>query len=112
MEMVGGEEVIDIKIIIEMTVEIEGDKILEEASVIIEVDQEKEAWHQEDIVIEDMTVQMQIQGLEVDWIQELQQTEIGLDALDVENMITLPMNVWTWVQMIQIGMNQTELLYN
>ena len=43
VEMIIGEEVIDIKIIIEMTVEIEGDKILEEASVMIEVDQEKEA---------------------------------------------------------------------
>ena len=37
------EEVIDIKIIIEMTVEIEGDKILGETSVMIEVDHKKEA---------------------------------------------------------------------
>ena len=45
VEMTAGEEVIDVKImiIIEMTVEIEGDKTLGEASVMIEVDQEKEA---------------------------------------------------------------------
>ena len=42
MEMIVGEEIIDIKIIIEMRVEIEGDKTLE-ASVMIEADQEKEA---------------------------------------------------------------------
>ena len=43
--MTAGEEVIDIKImiIIEMTVEIEGDKPLGEAPVMIEVDQEKES---------------------------------------------------------------------
>ena len=41
--MTVGEEVIDIKIRIEMTVEIEGDKTLGEASVMIEVDQEGEA---------------------------------------------------------------------
>ena len=39
-------------------------------------------------------------------------TEIGLDVLDAENMTTLPMNVQMQSQMIQIGMNQTELLYN
>ena len=43
MEMIVGEEIIDIKIIIEMTVEIGGDKTLGEASVMIEVNQEKEA---------------------------------------------------------------------
>ena len=44
MEMIVGEEVIDIKIITEMTVEIEGDKTLGEILVMtIEVDQEKEA---------------------------------------------------------------------
>ena len=64
------------------------------------------------MVTEDMIVQMQIQGLEVDQIQELLQIEIGLDALDVGSMNTLPMNVQTWVQMIQMGMNQTELLCN
>ena len=43
VEMIVEEEVIDIKIIIEMTVEIEGDKILGEVLVVIEVGQEKEA---------------------------------------------------------------------
>ena len=43
MAMTVGEEVIDIKIITEMTVEIEGDKMSGEASVMIEVNQEKEA---------------------------------------------------------------------
>ena len=43
VEMIVGEEIIDIKIIIEMTVEIEGDKPLGEASVMIDADQEKEA---------------------------------------------------------------------
>ena len=43
VEMIVGEEVIDVKIIIEMTVEIDGDKTLGEASVMIQVDQEKEA---------------------------------------------------------------------
>ena len=45
LEMMVGEEVIDVKtiIIIEMIVEIEGDKTLGEASVMIEADQEKEA---------------------------------------------------------------------
>ena len=41
--MIVGEEITDIKSIIEMIVEIEGDKTLGEASVMIEVDQEKEA---------------------------------------------------------------------
>ena len=59
-----------------------------------------------------MTVQTQIQGLEVGQIQELLQTEIGLDALDVGSMTVLLMNVLTWAQMIQMGMNQTQLLYN
>ena len=43
MEMIVGEEIIGIKIIIEMMVEIEGDKTLGETSVMIEADQEKEA---------------------------------------------------------------------
>ena len=43
VEMIVAVEIIDIKIIIEMTVEIEGDKTLGEASVMIEADQEKEA---------------------------------------------------------------------
>ena len=43
MEMTIGEEIIEVKIIIEMTVEIEGDKTLGEASVMTEADQEKEA---------------------------------------------------------------------
>ena len=64
------------------------------------------------MVTEGMTIQMQIQGLEVDQIQEIPQTEIGLDALDAVNMTTLLMNDQMWVQMIQIGMNQIELLYN
>ena len=43
MEMTVGEEVIDVNIITEMTVEIEGDKTLGEVLVMtIEVDQEKE----------------------------------------------------------------------
>ena len=58
VEMIVGEEIIDIKIKIEMTVEIEGDKTLEKASVMIEADQEKEAYHQEEMVIGDRTVQM------------------------------------------------------
>ena len=45
------------------------------------------------MVIEGLTIQMPIQGLEVDQIQELLQTEIGLDALDVGSMTILPMNV-------------------
>ena len=64
------------------------------------------------MVTEGMTVQMQIQGLEVDQIQELPQTEIGLDALDAGSMTTLLMNVQMWAQTIQMGMNQIELLYN
>ena len=58
VEITVGEEVIDIKIMImmEMTVEIEGDKTLGEASVMIEVGQEKEAWHQQEIVTEGMIV--------------------------------------------------------
>ena len=43
MDKTVGEEVTDAKIITEMTVEIEGDKTLGEASVMIEADQEKEA---------------------------------------------------------------------
>ena len=44
MDKIVGEEVIDAKIIITvMIVEIEGDKTLGEASVMIEADQEKEA---------------------------------------------------------------------
>ena len=43
IEMIVGEQIIDVKIIIAMIVEIEGDKTLGEASVMIEVDQEKEA---------------------------------------------------------------------
>ena len=35
-----------------MIVEIKGDKTLGEASVMIETDQEKEAWHQEEMVAE------------------------------------------------------------
>ena len=43
MEMIVGEEIIDAKIIKEMTVEIEGGQSLVEASVMIEADQQKEA---------------------------------------------------------------------
>ena len=41
-----------------MTVEIEVEKTLEEASVMIEADKEKKAYHQVEMVIGDMTVQM------------------------------------------------------
>ena len=60
MEMTIGEETIDIKImiIIEVIVDIEGDKTLGEDSVLIEADQEKEGLQQEEMVIEGMTVQM------------------------------------------------------
>ena len=62
--MTGGEEVIDVKtIIMEMTMEIEGDKTLGEASVItigIEAKQEKEVWHQGEKITEGMIVQMWI----------------------------------------------------
>ena len=58
--------------------------------------------------MEDMTVQMQIWGLEIDQVLELQQIEIWLDVIDAENVTILPMNVLTQLQMIQMGMNQTE----
>ena len=61
---------------------------------------------------EGMIDQMRIYELEIDQIPELLQIEIGLDVIDAENMIILPMNVQTWSQMIQMSMNQTELLYN
>ena len=47
------------------------------------------------MAIEGITVKIQIQGLEVDQIQELLQTEIGLDALNVGSMTILPMSVQT-----------------
>ena len=56
-----GEEAIDVKIIIEMIVEIEGDKTLGEASVMtigIQVEQEKEVRHQGEMITEGMIVQM------------------------------------------------------
>ena len=99
MEMTIGGEVIDIKIIVEMIIETEGDKILGEVSVMIEVAQGKEAPHAEGMATEDIIAQMQIWGLEVGQIQELLQTGIELDALDVESMITLLMNVQMQVLM-------------
>ena len=67
VDMTGGEEAIDIKImIIEMTAEIEGDKTLGEASIMtdqtieIGVGQGKEVWHQGEMIIEGMIVQKQI----------------------------------------------------
>ena len=56
------EEVID-KIIIEIIAETEGDKILGEISVMIEVDQEKVVPHLGEMVIDNIIVQMQIWGL-------------------------------------------------
>ena len=53
------EEVID-KIIIEIIAETEGDKILGEISVMIEVDQGKEVSHLGEMVMDDIMVQMQI----------------------------------------------------
>ena len=63
MDVIVGEEGIDIKI---MTIEIEADKTLEETSVMLDVtigkgvEQEKEVWHQGEMTVEDMIVQMQI----------------------------------------------------
>ena len=41
--------------------------------------------------------------LVLDQAQGLVQIEIGLDVLDAENMIILPMNVLIWFLIIQIG---------
>ena len=63
MDVMVGEEVSDVKI---MTVEIEGDKTIEETSVMTDmtigkgVEQEKEVSHQGEMTVEDMIVQMQI----------------------------------------------------
>ena len=40
------------------------------------------------MVIGDIVAQIQVQGPEVDPIQEWQQINIGLDVLDAESMIT------------------------
>ena len=65
MEVTVGEDVIDIKImIIEMTIEIEGDKTLgqtpgmTEMMIGIEIGQDKEVGHQGEMITESMIVQM------------------------------------------------------
>ena len=62
-------EVID-KIIMEIIAETEGDKTVGEISVMIEVDQGQEVPHLGEIVIDYITVQMQIWGLEAGQTQE------------------------------------------
>ena len=64
-EMVTEEVIID-KTLVEVTVEIEGGKII--IIIMIEVDQEKEASHPEGILIDDIIAQVQIQNLGVDHI--------------------------------------------
>ena len=67
-EMVTEEVIID-KTLVEVTVEIEAGKTLEEIIIImIEADQEKEAPHPEDIGIDDIIAQVQIQNLGADQI--------------------------------------------
>ena len=94
------------KILVEITSGIEVDKSLGETIVMTEGDQEKEVLHPESMVIGDTVAQTQVQGPDIDLIQEKQQIEIELDVLDAESMITLPMNVQTLVQMTLMVMDQ------
>ena len=64
------EEVTIGKILVEITAGIEVDKTLGEIIVMTEVDQEKKAPHPEGMVIGDIVAQTQVQGPEVDVIQE------------------------------------------
>ena len=67
---IAAEEVSIGKILVETKVGREVDKTLEEIIVVTEVDQEKEAPHQEGMVIGDTTAQTQVQGLGVGLIHE------------------------------------------
>ena len=60
------------QILIETTVGTDPDKTLEEAMVVTEVDQGKEAPHLEGMVIGDITAQAQVQELVLGLIPELQ----------------------------------------
>ena len=68
-EIVTKEVTID-KILIETTAGIDPDKTLEGTIVVTEVDQEKEAPHLEGMVLGNITVQAQVQGLGVGLIPE------------------------------------------
>ena len=90
---------IDVEITIEemgmCIISIEMVEIFTGAIVEIGVDQEKEVYSQEGmiIIIGKMEALDLDQGLEVDLCQEKQQIQTGLDVIDVKNMTTLQMNV-------------------
>ena len=106
MKMVTEEVIID-NTLVEATVEIEAGKTSGEIIVImIDADQEKEAPHQEGILLDNIIAQVQIQDLGVDQTLGLQQIETELDVLDAESMITLQVNVQILVWKTLIVMNQ------
>ena len=62
-----------------------------EIGVEIEVEQEKDIWHQEGIT-EDIKAQTLIQGPGIDLLLGSQWTETEVVATNVESMTILPMN--------------------